>query len=111
MEFSTLDISRPKPLGTVEEMVRLVSTHLVEVVVGHKPGEGNANAQRRYNELSRLCVVANHYEQGTAIGAHSENNALYVGTPPFSNKWSSVATWWPIGYSGFDPHCMPSNPA
>ena len=59
----------------------MVRTHLVEVVVGHKPGEGNANAQRHYNELSRFNVVANRYEQDAAIGAHSDYNALYVVHP------------------------------
>ena len=59
----------------------MVSKHLVEVVVGHKPGEGNANAQRRYNKLSRFNVVANRYEQDTAIGAHSDYNALYAVHP------------------------------
>ena len=59
----------------------MVSKHLVEVVVGHKPGEGNANAQRRYNELSHFYVVANRYAQDAAIGAHSDYNALYVVHP------------------------------
>ena len=81
MEFSTQDIPRPNPPGAVEEMVRMVSKHLVEVVVGHKPGEGNANAQRRYNKLSRFYVVANRYEQDAAIGTHSDYNALYAVHP------------------------------
>ena len=59
----------------------MVSKHLVEVVVGHKPGEGNANAQRRYNKLSRFYVVANRYEQDTSLGTHSDYNALYVVHP------------------------------
>ena len=59
----------------------MVSKHLVEVAVGHKPGEGNANAQRRYNEPSRVFVVANRYEQGAAIGTHFDYHALYAVHP------------------------------
>ena len=51
----------PKPPDAVEEVVRMVSQRLVEVVAGRRPGEGNANAQRRYNELSRFYVVAIRY--------------------------------------------------
>ena len=57
MKFSTQGIPRPKPPRAVEEMVRMVIKHIVEVVVGHRPGLGNANAQRRYNELSRFYVT------------------------------------------------------
>ena len=96
-----LDTPRPKPLDAVEEMVRMVSKHLV-VVVGHKPGEGNANAQRRYNELARLYVVATVMNKTQLLAPTPTTMPSTLCTP--SNKWSSVATWWQMGPCEFHPH-------
>ena len=85
----------------------MAGEHLVEGLLGHKPGEGDTEAQRRYDELPRFYVVANLYEQDTAIGEHSDSNPLYVVPPP-SNKWSSVATWWQMGSCGFHPQRRPA---
>ncbi len=79
--FSTQDIARPKPPGAVEGMERMAGKHLVEVLLRHKPGEADANAQRRYNELYCFYVAANRYEHDTAIGTHTDYNALYVVHP------------------------------
>ena len=49
----------PPPPAVVEEMVGTASNHLVEELLGHKPREGDYDAQRRYDELSRFCVAAN----------------------------------------------------
>ena len=59
----------------------MVSKHIVEVLLRHKPGEGDANGQRRYNKLSRFYVVANRYEQDAAIGTRTDYNALCVVHP------------------------------
>ena len=80
VQFRTQD-TRPKPPAVVEEMVRMASKHLVEGVLADKPGVGDGIAERRYNELSRFYVVANRYEQDTAIGTHSDYNALYAVHP------------------------------
>ena len=58
-DFVAPDTARPKPPAAVEEMVGRASKHLVEELLGHKPREGEYEAQRRYAELSRFHVVAN----------------------------------------------------
>ena len=67
-------------------MVQTTSKYLVEELLGHKPREGDAEAQRRYVELPRFYVVANRYEKkkkkDTAIGDHTDSNPLYVVPPP-----------------------------
>ena len=67
-EGSRTCVVGPKPPAVVEAMVRMASKHLVEELLGHKPREGEYEAQRRYDELSRFYVVANRYEQRTTIG-------------------------------------------
>ena len=52
-------MSRPKPPAVVEQMVQTTSKYLVDELLGHKPREGDAGAQRLYDELSRFYVVAN----------------------------------------------------
>ena len=107
MEFSTHDLPRPNPPDAVEEMVRMVSKHLVEVVVGHTPGEGNANAQRRYNKLARFYVMWSPTVMNrTQLLAPTPTTMPSTLCTP-SNKWSSVATWWQMGSCGFHPHRMP----
>ena len=108
VEFSTQDIARPKPPGAVEERVRVGSTHLVKLLLRRKPGDGDANAQRRYNKLSRVYVVANCYEQATASGEHTDSNPLYDVHPQQEAviRCNMVAD----GSCGFHPQRMPTSP-
>ena len=64
-----------------EAMVRMPSKHLVEELLWHKPREGEYEAQRRSEDLSRFYVGANRYEQEAAIGDHTDSNPLYVVPP------------------------------
>ena len=77
----------PKPPAAVEQMVGMSSKHLVENVLGHKPRDGDYDAQRRYKDLLRFYVGANFYDRHTAIGEHTDSNPLYA-VPPKTKKWS-----------------------
>ena len=69
----------------------------MEELLRHKPREGEYEAQRRYDELSRFYVVANRCEQDTDIGEHYDSNPSYaVSAPATSGHQLQLGGRWGI---------------
>ena len=76
------DIARPKPPTVVEELVQTAAAGLVQGVAEiQPPSVQDVAQQRKYEEVSQFYVVANRYENDTAVGQHNDFNPLYALHP------------------------------